>query len=83
MASKGARNIVLTSRNVEHNAKVQELADELLGLNGTKIFAQSCDVSDKASVQRLVERELAHLPPIRGVIHAAMFLDVSAAYRAQ
>ena len=76
MSSKGARNIVLTSRNASGNKKVLQLAEELAE-RGTKIVVHSCDVSSRGSVRHLVEDGLRDLPPIRGVINAAMFLKVS------
>lgn len=76
MSTKGARNIVLVSRSASMNERVRVLAEQL-SINGTKLVLQACDVSDMASVKKLVEQNLSSLPPIRGIVHGAMVLMVS------
>ncbi|KAF2758829.1 polyketide synthase [Pseudovirgaria hyperparasitica] len=73
MSSKGARNIVLTSRSATINARIQALMDDLEP-SGTRILVQKCDVADKASLENLIFTGLGSLPPIRGVVHGAMVL---------
>ncbi|OQE31225.1 hypothetical protein PENSTE_c001G09701 [Penicillium steckii] len=73
MSSKGARNIVLVSRSASVNDKVQELIDELAA-DGTHIGVKACDVSSRASVEKLVKEDMKDLPPVRGVVHGAMVL---------
>ncbi len=41
------------------------------------MIVKPCDVASRKQVQKLVTEDLYHLPPIKGVIHAAMVLDVS------
>ena len=41
------------------------------------IVVKACDIADQESVNALVEDCAKTLPPIRGVIHAAMVLRVS------
>lgn len=76
MSTKGARNIVLVSRSASVNDKVQELMDEL-AVDGTQITVKGCDVSNRASVEKLVKEDMKGLPPVRGVVHGAMVLRVS------
>lgn len=76
MSTKGARNIVLTSRSASLNERVQALADEL-SQHGTKLVVQACDVCDIASVTKLLVQDLSSLPPVRGIVHGAMVLKVS------
>ncbi|OJJ70102.1 hypothetical protein ASPBRDRAFT_31978 [Aspergillus brasiliensis CBS 101740] len=72
MAQKGARNIVLVSRNAVVNAPIQELMDTLRP-SGTNIVLKACDVSNRTSVDAML-KDLGDLPPIRGIIHGAMVL---------
>jgi NAD(P)-dependent dehydrogenase (short-subunit alcohol dehydrogenase family) len=75
MSSKGARNIVLVSRSASVNDQVQQLIDEL-AVDGTHITVKACDVSSRASVEKLVKEDMKDLPPVRGVVHGAMVLRV-------
>ncbi|CAL3970579.1 unnamed protein product, partial [Diplocarpon coronariae] len=74
MIEKGARNIVLLSRKGNTDRKVDELIDEAKA-GGANVIVKACDVASKDQVEKLVSVDLSHLPPIRGIIHAAMVLD--------
>lgn len=76
MISKGARNIVLLSRSGNASGKVAELIKEAKIVEAN-IVVKSCDVADKTQVEKLITEDLTSLPPIKGVIHAAMVLNVS------
>lgn len=76
MSTKGARNIVLVSRSGSMNDKLEALIHELAP-HGTQVLVKACDVSSRTDVERLVNAELTHLPPVRGVVHGAMVLRVS------
>lgn len=76
MVSKGARNIVIVSRSDKVTDKVSELMQQAKTC-GANIILRSCDVSDSQSVETMVRETTAQLPPLRGVIHSAMVLDVS------
>lgn len=58
------------------NDKLEALTLELAS-HGTQVLVRPCDVSSRADVERLVNEELAHLPPVRGVVQGAMVLRVS------
>jgi NAD(P)-dependent dehydrogenase (short-subunit alcohol dehydrogenase family) len=58
--------------NDKLNALIHELAS-----HETHVLVKACDVSSRADVERLVNEELTHLPPVRGVVHGAMVLRVS------
>ncbi|KAL3425313.1 polyketide synthase [Phlyctema vagabunda] len=73
MIQKGARNIVLLSRSGTTTGKVAELIDQAK-IQGAKVVVQPCDVADKGNVERVVRNGVAGMPPIRGLIHAAMVL---------
>ncbi|KFA67578.1 hypothetical protein S40285_08766 [Stachybotrys chlorohalonatus IBT 40285] len=73
MVSRGARNIVLLSRSDSTTAKVQEFIDEMQVV-GANVVVRAGDVADKASVGKLFSSGFQGLPPVQGVIHAAMVL---------
>jgi short-subunit dehydrogenase len=76
MVEKGAKNIVLVSRSGSATGKVKELITEL-ATAGANIQVRSCDVANSASVEILLTKELADMPPVRGIVHGAMVLKVS------
>jgi NADPH:quinone reductase-like Zn-dependent oxidoreductase len=75
MVQQGARHIVLLSRGGvvtdELEYLINDSADE-----GSSIYVKACDVADEASVAKVVNECQSEMPPIRGVIHAAMVLRV-------
>jgi acyl transferase domain-containing protein/acyl carrier protein len=84
LAERGARRIVLAERSaLPPRAEWAALApadphrlraDAIIGIEqlGTSVETVTVDVTDAAAVRRLVtDRRDAHLPPIRGLIHAA------------
>ncbi|KAF8858215.1 ketoacyl-synt-domain-containing protein [Acephala macrosclerotiorum] len=73
MVEKGAQNIVLLSRSGKVTNKVAELIEEAKTVNAN-IIVKSCDVADKSAVEKFITEDLSSLPPIKGVIHAAMVL---------
>jgi NAD(P)-dependent dehydrogenase (short-subunit alcohol dehydrogenase family) len=76
MIEHGAGTIVLLSRSGGGNGMVQQLQDEIQ-CHDAQILVKKCDASDKDQVQQLVADCAKSLPPICGVIHAAMVLRVS------
>jgi NADPH:quinone reductase-like Zn-dependent oxidoreductase len=75
MVRRGARHIVLLSRSANITDDVNKLKKESRKL-GASIYVVSCDVADEKSVTALVEELQDDLPPIKGIIHAAMVLRV-------
>ncbi|TGO87053.1 hypothetical protein BPOR_0254g00030 [Botrytis porri] len=73
MVSKGAKHLVLVSRNGSVTGKVKKMVDDLSTV-GANIVIRRCDVSDSEAVNNLVTNELTDLPEVRGVIHGAMVL---------
>ena len=76
MIGKGAKNIVLLSRSGALKGKAKDQIDALND-SGANIIVRRCDVADKADVENLISSGLADLPPVRGIIHGAMVLNVS------
>ncbi|KAF2754937.1 polyketide synthase-like protein [Pseudovirgaria hyperparasitica] len=75
LIDKGAKNIVAVSRNaVSHRnaAALREMAQE----HGCRLLIQNCDIANDEQLLQLVQdlRE-KDIPPIGGVVQAAMVLD--------
>lgn len=81
MIEHGAHHIVLVSRSGSKDAKVQQLLDEVHGIAAVRVIV--CDIADDEQVQRLVETCSKTMPPICGVVNAAMALHVSSIFSAQ
>ena len=74
MTQNGAQNLVLLSRSAEssgNNAAITELKRA-----GFRIFIRNCDVADRGDLERVLDECARTMPPIRGVIQAAMVLQV-------
>jgi NAD(P)-dependent dehydrogenase (short-subunit alcohol dehydrogenase family) len=76
MIHRGARHIVLLSRSGMITDDLKQLMEDAKS-HGASVYVMACDVADVKSVQALVEESMKTLPPVRGVIHAAMVLKVS------
>ncbi|CAI7654524.1 unnamed protein product [Penicillium viridicatum] len=73
MVERGARHIVLLSRGGRMTTELERLIAECCDFNAS-IYVRPCDVADQAAVTALVADLQSSLPPIRGLIHAAMVL---------
>ncbi|RDA85026.1 hypothetical protein CP532_4573 [Ophiocordyceps camponoti-leonardi (nom. inval.)] len=73
MVQRGAKHIVLLSRAGRMTAELAQLSEECRELGAT-ITVKPCNVANEGSVRQVVEECTRSLPPIRGVIHAAMVL---------
>ena len=76
MAKHGAVNIVFISRSGLQKTEAQETVKELSS-HGAKATVFACDICDIDALRQIVEECSNKLPPIRGVIQAAMVLQVS------
>ena len=74
LVEKGARYLVMIGRRgaatAEAQAVLQDFADR-----GVKVLANPCDVTDRHALERLFGVIHSTMPPVAGVIHAAMVLD--------
>ncbi|KAJ4398188.1 hypothetical protein N0V85_006351 [Neurospora sp. IMI 360204] len=73
MVSKGARSVVLISRNGETHPQAEGLVEDA-ALRGCRLQVLNCDISSEESLVRLLRQVSATSPPVRGVIHAANVL---------
>jgi len=74
LVKAGARNLVLLGRRGVADDAAKALVASLEA-KGARIMCDPCDVSDFAQLQRVFEKIARELPPLAGVIHAAMVLD--------
>ncbi|EHK50965.1 polyketide synthase [Trichoderma atroviride IMI 206040] len=72
LAKQGAKNLILVSRRAEQQAEGPALVAALAEA-GAQAVLRSCDVSDKASLEKVVT-EARKKGPIRGVIQSAVVL---------
>lgn len=74
LAEHGAGHIVLISRR---GMKTPGAADAITRIEalGAQVHVFSCDVTDRAALEAVFAEMERKLPPLRGVLHAAMVLD--------
>jgi len=73
MFDNGARHFVLIGRSGP-SAEARVVLDELES-QGAKVLVGHADVSEIDQLTSVFEQAAAQLPPLRGVIHAALVLD--------
>ncbi len=75
MTERGARHLAFISRSGSDKPEAAELVESLVA-NGVTADVFRGDASKLADVQKVVEA-VSKTRPIRGVVHAAMVLNVS------
>ena len=74
LVDKGARHLVMMGRRGAATAEARAvLAD--FEARGVKVISEPCDVTDRRALEAAFETIHATMPPVVGVIHAAMVLD--------
>ncbi|CAJ2514336.1 Uu.00g024550.m01.CDS01 [Anthostomella pinea] len=76
MMDNGARNILIVSRNADKHADALALL-ERAKREGRNLQIQNCDIASEKGLIVLLERVRGSMPPIRGVVDAAMVLEDS------
>ncbi|KAG6061256.1 Type I Iterative PKS [Claviceps aff. humidiphila group G2b] len=71
--NQGAGHLVLLSRSGRWTADIAKLA-EVGKASGSHIHVMKCDIGDEESVSLLLSKVRKSLPPVRGIVHAAMVL---------
>jgi NADPH:quinone reductase-like Zn-dependent oxidoreductase/malonyl CoA-acyl carrier protein transacylase/NAD(P)-dependent dehydrogenase (short-subunit alcohol dehydrogenase family)/SAM-dependent methyltransferase len=74
MIEKGAKNILIVSRSAESHPNSAPLVEKAQK-DGCKVYIRNCDISDEQSLVKLLQECPTAMPPIRGVIQAAMALN--------
>ena len=73
LVAQGARHIVLTGRRSVSTAVQQEIKE--IEQAGAQVLVVTGDISQEEDVKRVLLAIAEHLPPLRGIIHAAGVLD--------
>jgi NADPH:quinone reductase-like Zn-dependent oxidoreductase/acyl carrier protein/SAM-dependent methyltransferase len=74
LVSKGARNLALLGRSGAASDESRKVVSELEA-DGVTVYVGKTDISDASSVNDTFADIESVLPPIRGIVHAAMVLD--------
>lgn len=74
LVDKGAQNLILVSRSGPATEAAQA-ALAAFHAQGVRVHAAACDVTDRDALTRLLEETSAALPPLKGVVHAAVVID--------
>lgn len=74
LVQQGARHLVLISRSGAGSAEAEQ-AIEALRRQGATVLVCALDIADAAALNTALDEVLADMPPVRGVLHAAMVLD--------
>ena len=75
MASCQCKHIIVVSRSGMGGKNARSLTAELASL-GVKLAVYACDVGDLHQLEQTLSRCEKEMPPIRGVIQAAMVIEV-------
>lgn len=76
MFAQGAANVVLLGRSGSSRPEVAQLVEEFASKSGKTLRAISCDVGSRNDVQAALD-SIQDLPPVRGIVHGALYLHVS------
>ena len=74
LADRGARHLVLLGRRGP-SADEAKTALARLERRGIRVLARACDVTDRAALAGLLEEIEREMPPLRGIVHAAMVIE--------
>lgn len=73
----GAKHLILLSRSAATGPHSQALREELTAL-GANVATRNCDAADMNSLKSVLSECQKTMPPVRGVVHGGMVLQVSA-----
>ena len=74
LVEKGAQNLVLLSRSGPVSEESQSILKSF-AKQGINVYAEACDVTDKAALTEVLTKIESSMPPLKGVIHAAAVID--------
>jgi NADPH:quinone reductase-like Zn-dependent oxidoreductase len=74
----GARNILVLSRSAASRSDSADFVKEIEGQHeGCRVVLKNCDIAVADDLSRAFNESCRELPPVKGVIQAAMVLNVS------
>ena len=76
----GAKNLIILSRSAASQTNAREFVRQLNDA-GCRTLIKNCDIADRASLAQVMSECAEVLPPVKGVIQAAMVLNVSSYVR--
>ncbi len=71
---KGARNLVLISRGGPASEEARA-GIAALTASGVRVHAAACDVTDAQAMEQLLADVARDMPPLRGIVHAAVVIE--------
>ncbi|MPZ57867.1 MAG: SDR family NAD(P)-dependent oxidoreductase [Rhizobiales bacterium] len=74
LVDHGARHLVLLGRRGPVTDEAKTVLSDF-AKRGVKVLVETCDVGDRRAVEKLFEKMHTRMPPVAGVIHAAMVLE--------
>jgi acyl transferase domain-containing protein/NADPH:quinone reductase-like Zn-dependent oxidoreductase/acyl carrier protein len=74
LVSKGARHLVLVGRRGIATPGAREAVAGLEAA-GARVRAVACDITDRSALSALLAEIGRAMPPLRGIVHAAMVID--------
>ncbi len=74
LVERGARHLALVGRSGASNQTARETVASLRSA-GVQVFVDSLDVADRPATEKLLADLAEKMPPLAGVMHAAMVLD--------
>lgn len=74
LVEKGAKHLILISRR---GAQTEEALTALASFakQGVQVTARACDITDKSTLAALLSDCALHLPPLKGIFHAAAVIE--------
>ena len=79
MMEKGAKNLLIASRNAETSPDVADMR-AMAQADSCNLQIRSCDVGDEQKFVDLLAEVATTMPPICGVVNAAMVLKVCSSF---
>jgi polyketide synthase 12/myxalamid-type polyketide synthase MxaB/epothilone polyketide synthase D len=76
MVKQGARALILVNRSGKVSPEAAQIIEEMRAV-GTQVLVAGADVTQEQQIEWLLEQIQTTLPPLRGVVHAAMVMEDS------
>ena len=74
LADRGARHLILLGRRGPVGEEACTAIAQLEA-RGVRVMARACDVTDRPQLAALLSDAAHELPPLRGIVHAAVVID--------